>query len=91
MQCYCDDSGNLVPRPLTCAADFILRLWRKIRQRLFPIHSKNRIVILTSGWLFEFQHITCMDTDFKNGPSAYLCTWFHLLKHISDAFNHLYR
>ena len=25
------------------------------------IHSENRIVILTSGLLFEFQHITCMD------------------------------
>ena len=36
------------------------------------VHSKNRIVILTSGWLFEFQHMTCVDTDFKNASSAYL-------------------
>ena len=49
-------------------------------------HSKNGIVTLTSGWLFEFQHITCMDTDCSR-----MLPWFHLLEYISDAFNHLYR
>ena len=43
-------------------------------------HSKNGIVTLTSGWLFEFQHITCMDTDCSR-----MLPWFHLLEHISDA------
>ena len=54
-------------------------------------HSKNRIVILTSGLLFEFQHITCMDTDWSRMLPLPTSTWFHLLEHISDAFNHLYQ
>ena len=50
------------------------------------MHSKNRIVILTSGWLFEFQHVTCMDTDWSRMLPLPTSTWFHLLKHISDHF-----
>ena len=55
-------------------------------------HSKNRIVILTRGLLFEFQmrkHITCMDTEWisfclvKNAK-----TYFHY-RHIIHMFSFL--
>ena len=51
-------------------------------EQLRLVHSKNRIVILTSGLLFEFQHITCMDTKWSRMLPLPTSTWFHLLKHI---------
>ena len=53
-----------------------------MRKEEMTTHSKNRIVILTSGLLFEFQHITCMDTKWSRMLPLPTSTWFHLLKHI---------
>ena len=76
-----------------CMCVCVARVGVEVDVKKYPLshaHSKNRIVILTSGWLFESQHITCVDTDWSRlvplPTSTYLV--MHLIICIGNAFYH---